>query len=546
VVDALREAARVAQAAGDPRAAVPLLRRALAEPPEVADGAAVLLELGEAEAASGDPAAVDRLAAAIAAGLEGDAAARAGLIRARLLLGHDPEAAYSGFEAALGIARDDRLRGVLQAQLLDATIYVASLAPRRPGLLAALREEDPDSPLVLAHELIDTGYRAGPRDDVRRLAERVLADDALLRAVTVESGGYHLVCMALRQSELGEVMDRAVTAGEAQARRLGSRFGQFFMEHARAHWHILFGSLVTAEAHARAGLAITTEAGLAAGEMSLLAVLGEILIERDALDEAEALLADYALAPALEGVISAPDLLVIRGAVRRLRGRAGEAEADMRRAVALLDERDWRSPLKARAALWLAELLGDRGEIDEAHTWLDREEERARGAGTNGTLGTVLRLRGRYTPGAAGLARLRQGARETGASDLQLEHAWAQFDLGAALRRSRARAEAREPLRAALDLADRIGATRLATLARAELLATGARVARDSRSGPEALTPSERRVAELAMSGMSNKEIAEALWVSRKTVEVHLGHAYAKLGIRSRAQLAGALGQEAA
>ncbi len=141
---------------------------------------------------------------------------------------------------------------------------------------------------------------------------------------------------------------------------------------------------------------------------------------------------------------------------------------------------------------------------------------------------------------------LRQGAHETGASELQLEHAWAQFDLGAALRRSRARAEAREPLRAALDLADRIGAARLATLAREELLATGARVARDSRSGPEALTPSERRVAELAMSGMSNKEIAEALWVSRKTVEVHLGHAYAKLGIRSRAQLAGALGQEAA
>ena len=72
-------------------------------------------------------------------------------------------------------------------------------------------------------------------------------------------------------------------------------------------------------------------------------------------------------------------------------------------------------------------------------------------------------------------------------------------------------------------------------------MAAGARPQRAALSGPEALTPSERRVAELAAEGLSNREIAETLWVTRKTVEVHLGSAYAKLGIRSRAQLADVL-----
>jgi ATP/maltotriose-dependent transcriptional regulator MalT len=378
------------------------------------------------------------------------------------------------------------------------------------------------------------------------LGARALADRLFLDAVGIEGGGYHLMCMALRQSELGSLMGRALDEGEREARRVSSRVARFQMNHARAHHQLLFGSLVTAESRAREGLVIAGESGLLLRELSMLALLCEILIERGGLDEAEERIADRPLAPALERVIIAPDFLAIRGAVRRLRGRHDEAERDMRLAVSLLDQWGWRSPLKARAALWLAELLGDRGDREEALEWLAREEATARRQGTPGTLGTVLRLRGRYTEGEAGLELLRDAERAVATSDLQLERAWAQFDLGAALRRARQRSEAREPLRAALDLAGRIGAARLADAAREELLATGARVSRETRSGPEALTPSERRVAELAMSGLSNKEIAETLWVSRKTVEVHLGHAYAKLQIRSRAQLAGALGHEAA
>ena len=66
-----------------------------------------------------------------------------------------------------------------------------------------------------------------------------------------------------------------------------------------------------------------------------------------------------------------------------------------------------------------------------------------------------------------------------------------------------------------------------------------------SLSGVASLTPSERGVADLAAEGLSNRQIAETLGVSLKTVEVRLGRTYGKLGIKSRAELPRALGQNA-
>ena len=118
-----------------------------------------------------------------------------------------------------------------------------------------------------------------------------------------------------------------------------------------------------------------------------------------------------------------------------------------------------------------------------------------------------------------------------------IERARAHAAVGAALRRAGKRAEARAPLRLAVDLAHRCGATELAHEALAELRAAGARPRRPRTSGPGALTPSERRVTELAAAGRRNREIAESLFVTTSTVEFHLRHAYRKLGIVSRAEL---------
>jgi DNA-binding CsgD family transcriptional regulator len=127
---------------------------------------------------------------------------------------------------------------------------------------------------------------------------------------------------------------------------------------------------------------------------------------------------------------------------------------------------------------------------------------------------------------------------------MRLTYISALLALGAALRRANQRAAARDPLGQAFKLSHRLGATALALQAQTELAITGSRRRSDSLWGPGALTPSERRVAELAIEGLTTREMAESLFVTPKTVEFHLRHIYQKLGVNSRDKLSGALGIE--
>ena len=122
----------------------------------------------------------------------------------------------------------------------------------------------------------------------------------------------------------------------------------------------------------------------------------------------------------------------------------------------------------------------------------------------------------------------------------RLELARAQVELGALLRRRGRRADAREPLREGMDGAHACGAKPLAERARTELLATGARPRRLALQGTDALTPSERRVTELAARGLTNRQIAQELFVTTATVESHLRQAFRKLDVASRGELAAA------
>ena len=125
----------------------------------------------------------------------------------------------------------------------------------------------------------------------------------------------------------------------------------------------------------------------------------------------------------------------------------------------------------------------------------------------------------------------------------RLEQARALTDLGAAVRRASRRQEARELLARALDLAAACGARALAARARDELVAAGARPRRERLTGVESLTASERRVAQMAATGMTNREIAQALFVTIKAVALHLTRVYEKLGITGRAELPAAFVQ---
>jgi DNA-binding CsgD family transcriptional regulator len=537
-VATLRAAAAAAVAEGAPATAVAHLRRALREPPAEAERAGLLLELGELEVLVGDPEGIDRLGQAIAGGLDDDAVARARAARARVLVFTELGRAVEDLEAAVALARDPRLRLQLESSLLDATAYDTSLRGLREQLLAAPGEP---SPVRLAHLLMESAYRCQPIEQTERLAHQVVTTRGLIDAVGTTST-YHLATLALRHAELRDLADGALAEGERAARRGGSRLGLVLIEHARAFWHLTFGSLTAGEGYARSGLEVMRDLSLGLSLTSMETVLSEFLRERGELDEASARLEAVRLPPGAERTIVYPDYLSARAMVRWARGGREAAEADLREARRVLLEGGWRAPLKSMASLRLIHLLAERGEREEALALADEEQAVVARIGTPGALGLVRHARARALGGAEGIAELTEAVALLERSPLLLQTAWAQHDLGAALRRSRRRGDAREPLRAALDLARRIGATRLADSARDELLASGARPRREALSGVEALTPSERRVAELAAQGMTNREIAETLWVTRKTVELHLGHTYAKLGIRSRGQLAEALG----
>ena len=172
---------------------------------------------------------------------------------------------------------------------------------------------------------------------------------------------------------------------------------------------------------------------------------------------------------------------------------------------------------------------------------VEEDLQLARRWGAPGALGSALRARGLVLGDQRGEESLRDAAAVLGGSICKLEHARALVELGATLRRTGHRREARDPLRSGLEQARICGAAPLATRAEEELRATGASPRDVIRAGVDVLTASERRVAQLAAGGMTNKQIAQTLFVTVKTVETHLHRAYQKLDVSSRAQLALAL-----
>jgi DNA-binding CsgD family transcriptional regulator len=181
------------------------------------------------------------------------------------------------------------------------------------------------------------------------------------------------------------------------------------------------------------------------------------------------------------------------------------------------------------------------GRRDEALRLAREELEFSRRWGLARTIGVSLRALGLVEGGRSGELLLAEAVELLADSPARLEHARAVVDFGAALRRTNRRSEARGLLREGIELAHRCGAKTLVGRANDELAATGAHRRTMLLRGVDELTASERRVAQMAADDLSNKEIAQALFVTVKTVEQHLGRVYRKLEIKSRKQLPGAL-----
>lgn len=284
-------------------------------------------------------------------------------------------------------------------------------------------------------------------------------------------------------------------------------------------------------AEAQERLAALEDVALAAAEAAVAGPLrAGIALERGDADAAAA---------ALAGAEGGAAWLLARARVRVSRGELSEALADALRAGAGGDAANPAAlPWRSEAAL-IALRLGDR---EHARRLAATELRLARGFGAPRALGIAARAAGRVEGDPALLERSVAWLRE---ADASLEVARSLVELGGHVRRSGERRQARELLREAQELADRLGATAVAGRAREELAAAGAKPRRAELSGAGSLTPSEHRVAALAAAGRSNREIAGELVVTMRTVTTHLTHVYRKLDIERREQLVDVLPADA-
>jgi DNA-binding CsgD family transcriptional regulator len=194
----------------------------------------------------------------------------------------------------------------------------------------------------------------------------------------------------------------------------------------------------------------------------------------------------------------------------------------------------------------LVEALLHAGRAEAAGELAARHAVRARAKGQPWALARAARAVALTCPDSAMDEQFRLALEHHGRTLDAYELARTQLAQGARLRRARRRVEARVPLRAALATFESLGAAPWADQAATELRATGETAHRRTASARTELTPQELQIATMLASGRTTREAATALFLSPKTVEYHLRHVYLKLGVTSRAELAGSLDHQPA
>ena len=542
-VKLLIEAARRASKRGAPIAAEALLERALVESVGGDElRAEVLFDLGIVISLRGDPRAGEVLTEA--GHLTGDPVLRARALDERAwALGpgrRAPQIAEldAACDALPPQAHELRLR--LEATRLTLAAedpHQLEAALERAESLGHFSADAPGDPDLLAHGARWHAERAD-RDRAVALAERA-AHIAIAGPHAPVRLWFPFTAIVLRYAENIQLGLELSEHGQRVARELGSPawFGLATI------WHAQFlryaGRLREAEADARLAVDAVDAANGWVGGLPTGALV-DALVDRGELDEAERIWQSSAVSRAQVTGRPMTVLLFTRGLLLFARGELKAALATLEGAAAQIERFGAHSMNGQDGRLARALIHHRLGDIERAYQVASEALQVARAWGTPGAHGTALRVMGEVTDD---LELLRNAVALTGASPQRLEYVRSLTALGAALRRRNARAEAREPLRAALDVAHDCGAGELAATAGDELKATGLRVPERPRIGVDALTPSERRIARMAAEAATNKEIAQALFVTVKTVEMHLGNVYRKLDVHSRRELPTVLNQ---
>lgn len=534
--ETLAAAGAEALRAGAAATAIEYLRRALAEPAPTDATPGLTAALGRALAVTGDPTSIDTLRAAHGAHIDARSRAETAIVLAELIAaeeGHLTEAMDIMQRAAADLAPKDDLRLAVLARLgmfathSDAFDVIGWVLDEIPSDLGV------DTPAQRACRVIRSVYVTA--EESRRLVLPVVHHPGFFTDELPGSTTVGIGINAMRTlGELREALQLAYAATE-HASRWGRRGAvtQFLCHAARMQWRL--GDLSSAEDTLEEAWVRLVGAPSGLDTIRVASARMRVAVVRGRLDLAEQA---SAAAPDKDG--THPWLIIARGEL-------AAAQGDLERGVELHlsprthppDWTDYYFPADDEwghlAAKWLAAL----GRTDEARTVIGRIEAAARRFGAPAPLGWVLSAKG-VVERDIDLAR--EGLALLSGTEFRLARAEATFDLGRLLRKAGHAREAREQLRFALEEADAMGAGLLERRARAELIVAGGRLISRASRGRASLTTSELRVAEQAAAGATNRQIAEQLFITVKTVEMHLGRAYRKLGISRRHELRLALG----
>lgn len=550
---ALHDAARNAARKGSPDTAVRYLRRALELDPHAERAGAMLVDLGMAEAATGETTSLERFETALAMIDDPPERARAMYALGQTLYryGRHADAAETFGRGATLFAQDRDLALMFEGAVMCCAIQVGSIHAEAMRRLESLVSEIPpggpataaERTLLSVHSL-NRSLSVPPAEEAAELARAALGAGELLREQTSESMAVNLAIMALVCCGCLEEAQLAVDEVLADARARGAVLAFAEGSMVRAMAMLPRGRIDEAMADAQAAMG-----GMERGWHALVpipqAIAAQCFVEKGDLDSAEAVLRDVEPhLPDVEARGIRATYVCARGLVRLARGDPEAALSDLLDVATMLETYGvinpnpvaWRVPA-AVAAL----ATGDR---DRALGLVEEEIAVARDFGLTAPLGAALRVRAVFR--GHDVAELEEAVEVLEGADAPLELARALFDLGGALRRAGRRVACREPLRRALDLAHQCGATALEQRVLDELHASGARPRRAMMTGVEALTPSERRIADLVAAGHTNREVAETLFLTKGTVEWHLKRVYQKLDVRSREALTALLEQERA
>ena len=542
VARALCAAADEAIAARDAPRAAQLLERAGGEPPEEAERERIALALALAQAECDEPQAIARLEAALEQQISRAERIQTGTTLVGLYIARaEFRTAVATADRALSLVgpSDPAVAGLKAGRLL-ASALLPEHSERVAAEIRTLAAEKAPTRLEVCAVLACSAAGRGARPNELRAIVRRCGG-----AVTERSGPGHEVAAGLLTAGLLSVDEFGLAewinlAAEDRGRRRESAVARGHASLWQAWLWLARGDLPRAVSQAESSLEMA-DAGWTGWEGWACAALALAQVERGDAQGAHA---------ALERASAVPAQQIECGFLQHARGRLAQLEADPARALALNLDAGRQLDGYGAAALALipwqshASLaaLGS-GDADQARALA--VDALARASASGAPRGLALALRAVALSGPADRAELLLERALTALKGTQfaLDRAYVLAELGALRRRLGAAIAAREPLRSAVEAARACGATPLAAHARLELAATGARTRRFASSGTEALTPSERRTARLAASGMSNAAIAQALFVTTKTVEWHLTRAYRKLGVKTRGELGDALAE---